>query len=538
MVKEQRRNRETLPPIPFPMAHFAGGKLRAHNARFAKEFLDGDPTRRPTLAQILGREGMKMLRERGWQDAATGEERLWELTLPLNGKEYDLEVQWVEDALQLFFQDRTERNARQEELRSAQAWSALTFQGSPTALALLDGGMIIQANSEFAKVFGFPNALEASGRAYEKHIAAKFRPALSGLHQNLISGQLDRGDMEVVLLRSDRTSFPAHEGARVTEHEGRPCLLITVRDLSADKENQHRIDEQIRGWQQSEEVMRLVGHPVSEEEFGRRAVESIMHVLGFEFGLLYTNSDTAEVMKAGVSIGTPDAIATSLGELRSGEGLLGFIQKTREPFTVPLEEYPAHLPHRTVLEAVGVRTIAAIPLTGDEAVHGVLLTGSVRVRVHCDLSVLHRLSGDLGRLFDATMRYASLRDHTSLLEQVVNTLPALFYTLRPTGEIQFVSQGAVEITGYTPADFYRNGDLWRNILHPDDRSLYGNRVAGHADGRHGIELEYRLLPKGKASYRRLHDTVVYLRDAEGTLTAIIGSVRELEEEPASPTPDP
>lgn len=86
----------------------------------------------------------------------------------------------------------------------------------------------------------------------------------------------------------------------------------------------------------------------------------------------------------------------------------------------------------------------------------------------------------------------SQRRHQTLLQ----SLPGMAYRCRQMGEsswiMEFVSDGCLELTGYTPAELTGDREIYNSLIHQDDRPLVWNQIEGALSGKRRYELVYRI----------------------------------------------
>lgn len=148
--------------------------------------------------------------------------------------------------------------------------------------------------------------------------------------------------------------------------------------------------------------------------------------------------------------------------------------------------------------------------------------------------IFELISRHLAHALTNARRYSTLRTEEELYRSSVESLPDVVYRLTPAGTISYLSPRVEELTGYRVDEFLQSPDFWRSLVHPDDRATYSLRVSGNADPRPGQEIFYRILPKGKAEYRRVRDAVHYLRGADGAVSSIVGLLLPLPLESGGP----
>ncbi len=123
------------------------------------------------------------------------------------------------------------------------------------------------------------------------------------------------------------------------------------------------------------------------------------------------------------------------------------------------------------------------------------------------------------------------KNHSDLLEKEAqfrllaeNAQDIIFrFLFKPSPHLHYISPAATAITGYTPEEFYADGELLINLVHPEDQPLI------RSDGRLALRetpVIFRLLTREqKLVWVELHFTL--LRDPDGEVTAIEGIIRDV-----------
>ena len=88
--------------------------------------------------------------------------------------------------------------------------------------------------------------------------------------------------------------------------------------------------------------------------------------------------------------------------------------------------------------------------------------------------------------------------------------------------------GCASVTGYTPEDYLVNPRLWLDMVHPDDRAAVETYAGAVTAGQVLGSIENRILHKD-GSVRRVQNTMVPRRDAEGRLVVCDGIVNDITE---------
>jgi two-component system, cell cycle sensor histidine kinase and response regulator CckA len=92
---------------------------------------------------------------------------------------------------------------------------------------------------------------------------------------------------------------------------------------------------------------------------------------------------------------------------------------------------------------------------------------------------------------------AALEESRRALDTLLSNLPGLAYRTpnRPGWPLEFASRGALELTGYTPAELVGGGVRYGDLVHPADRRLVWDRVQAAVQRGEPFEVEYRLLAR-------------------------------------------
>jgi two-component system cell cycle sensor histidine kinase/response regulator CckA len=166
--------------------------------------------------------------------------------------------------------------------------------------------------------------------------------------------------------------------------------------------------------------------------------------------------------------------------------------------------------------------IPVIIVTGsltDEVAHTCLGFGAVDYILK---DMLGRLGSAIKRaLAEQDLRNARAAAETALREseqrfrQIAETVgEAVWLTDAKTGRVIYVSPAYEKIWHRPCETLYGNPDAWMDAVHPEDRGEL------HADGRHLLEVEYRIVhPDG--AFRWINDRSFVVKDAEGRIERIV-----------------
>jgi len=100
------------------------------------------------------------------------------------------------------------------------------------------------------------------------------------------------------------------------------------------------------------------------------------------------------------------------------------------------------------------------------------------------------------------------------------------YRFKPTRGFDYVSPSAVEITGYTPQEFYDDPDLGSKLVHPEDRHLFEAITRGELGQEKPLTLRW-IRRDGSTIWVEPRSTPIY--GESGDLVAIEGVARDVTE---------
>jgi PAS domain S-box-containing protein len=106
------------------------------------------------------------------------------------------------------------------------------------------------------------------------------------------------------------------------------------------------------------------------------------------------------------------------------------------------------------------------------------------------------------------------------------------YIVRPTedpfrGTVEHVSERARDITGFEPAAFRSDPELWFHLLHPEDVQAMRAATLRMLETRQGCTRVYRVRNGQTGDYRWLEDRVLPILDADGAVTSWVGAARDI-----------
>ena len=126
----------------------------------------------------------------------------------------------------------------------------------------------------------------------------------------------------------------------------------------------------------------------------------------------------------------------------------------------------------------------------------------------------------------------ALRESQRFLSALVGHLPGMVYRCRNDKRwtMTFVSNGAKELTGYTPAELEHNRVVdFASLVHPEDRErLWKETQAAIASGKNAFSYEYRIRHRS-GEVRWVWERGEAQIEADGAVSALVGFITDISE---------
>ena len=525
---------------PLPQVVFCGRKLVHANAAFRKTFSWVDSSSgEVTLRDFLGRENASVIGDLSaaeTPDAASGGAVHGQILLKTpdgERREFSLSASrtaWNgKDAWYLTLSDVTAHNAALQSLRESERSyrEICEKQGGP--VSILRDGVIVFANAACAALFGVKLPADLAGKELPALVAPRDRKSVAAAVASNSRGKSETVTLEYAIKCRDGSSRTVEGLCTEVHFGGTPALMIYHRDIS----EMRRAEEELRRQSRGEAILENLSHRIhlslSPAEVLSEGLRGAMKWLGFETGGAYRaeRDGTTLVLCAAESLNP--RIATTLSKQDAREGVTGMVWKTVEPLLLDVNDFPPHIPYKSLFESEGLRSVLYLPLIAGEEVNGILLLCSSKEADSpaADTVLCSAIARHTGDALANALRYEQIGASELRYRNAVESITDVLYECAPGGQFVFLSPRVEDLTGYSPEEIIRVPDLWRTLIHPDERGEYSRRISNQAEGKEEFELEYSILPKGKASYRWVRDAVRYRRDQAGKVTAIYGVLADI-----------
>ena len=423
-------------------------------------------------------------------------------------------------------QNLTERLSLSERLHRTLA------DRSPGGVSILKDGKFEYVNQAFLSMFGFESRESVVGQDYS---IVQADPGLNWLAE--LSGR-----------RGNAKNAPGRFEFRGVTVNGRDPLfeVVAVQPQDAggstiayyqDRTEQERIKSEL-GRKRSElnllEEFRLsIVDGGDTRKFLHHVAHKVSEVLSCEVAGVYLQSGAKGEIPLVHQKGMPETLAAKIPAFQTDEGIGGFLAKTMEPHVYAIDKYPSHLPYRSVFREHGLKVVSFVPLISGQKMVGVLLLGSAKERKVEDFSddLLSIIGRQIGDVIAHSTRYQEIKSSEERYRGLVASIPDVLTTAQPSGTLEYISPAVEGLLGYQPREFYRNKSLWLGLVHPDDKRILLERTTGLQESKgKTLVSEYRVLPKGKASYRWVRDVLRVEYDSSGAISSLTGIISDITEQ--------
>lgn len=520
-----------------PVALLGGRKVTHTNSAFSQAF-SWLKQKGFSITDLLGRPNSGVAKDiAGVAENPQGQSPPFRATVGIVGPEgqwrsFDITAVPIQMAnkvvVRCSFVDVTERESVLAKLRDSEQYFRTIVEDSAEAVSFVRERKIVYANKRFAELFGFATPEEVLGKEASGY----------GSEADESDGKRKRkraasnGAVKVVeyeFLRKDGTRITVEAQVSRITLGGVPTEVLYHRNITERKKTEQELRERARSLALVDEITRSIHAATELQEVLKRMLASTIKGLSQEFGAVYLVPQGSDELTITLQQGLTERLITTLAVQSRAEGVTGFVMKTHEPLILTPADYPPHLPYRSLFEAEHLTSVLYLPLVADESVVAILMLGSRKPRplTISQEGILHALRDQLGGAVNNARKFHTLAEAEERYRSSVENISDVVYNASISGRFQFVSPNVERLLGYTPEEFYRSPDLWRMVLHPDDRTKYSQRISNQDRDVEDFHIEYRVLPKGKASYRWVRDSIRYRKDPSGEIVSINGIVSDI-----------
>ncbi len=518
-----------------PAALFSTRKLLGYTPAFAERFFP-DPTGKPpslTVNTFLGDTNVGFTREIKQLKPDTTLEREVRISTPKGDHTFRVSAGVTmsdnERNVTLVLQDVHAYVTTIRALEESESRARVLVETRAAAIALIRRGQFVHVNRGFLELFGYLLREDLVGKDVTSVVAGREKKNIADLLQRPLTDERPPERFEYTGVRKDGTRISVQVLEELIELEGDPTLLWYHVDISHLRSAQQDVIRRRKENEILEHILETLHKTVDRGELVSGSLHAALRWFSYESGCVLTvNAPRTEfVLEHHENLS--ERLQDALREQNMTEGLTGFLVKTMEPIRFRIDEYPPYLPYRALFESEGVQRIVCLPLGGAGGVVGIVLLFSHRVVEHEDTHAefLPTVARHLGFALDKAVQHQSTAHNAKAFQRALESVSDVVYEITPNGIYRYCSPVIESLTGYKVQEVTATADAWRAMVHPDDRSLLSQRISRQSGQEQEFVLEYRILPKGKAAYRWVRDSVRYRRDSNGVVEAIHGLITDV-----------
>ena len=412
---------------------------------------------------------------------------------------------WVrrrKEALEVAIVDRTAKlTAANEELRSQKEQLDGLFELSPDAVILTDDDFhVLRVNEEFTRIFGY-TAEEVAGQCLPDLIVPEeLRAEALNYRDRLSSG--NRVEMEAIRQRKDGVRFDVSVVARgISLGFEHGAVYIIYRDITERKKAERKLERSEANLLESQRLMNMCSW----------AHDPSSRIVTFspEMKRIYDIKSDQDTWPADFFLDKFHPEDRSVVEeiFRMAQ-----LNKT---------DYDAS--YRIVLPDGSIKHIYSVA-------HPVLNQSGELVEfvgTSMDVTEQWKARTELEKAFEEIkQRTEAARRSERELRDVVNTVPAHVWRTSPDGQVDFVNDRWLQLTGLALDEAF--GWKWEAVLHPDDRTRVVTDWHTALKNGQAMESEARVR-RADGEYCWWFVRNVPLRDETGKLVRWYGTAIDIED---------
>ncbi|MDI6802708.1 MAG: PAS domain S-box protein [Bacteroidota bacterium] len=429
--------------------------------------------------------------------------------------------------IQIGFFDITLHKNIVEELQISEQKFKNFFESSPIPLAVVRDNVFRFCNQAFMNLFLF-NTLE--------QVIGKEKTLIGIKLEEPETKKQKRGKKNIVnsftfnALKADGTVFNAEMVSSAITYNGEIALLEFYQDITQRVAVGNDLKLRTREFKLLDSILDDVHTTLEIESISEKTLKTITEHLNWNIAGFYIKDEKNDFTLSSHK-GMSENLLALMNKFNSEEGIGGFISKTQEPKIISMDSYPSYLPHSSTFTKEKISTVCFIPLISDYKVNGFILLAS-RKPLELDtysLNLLRSLCGHIGSAVANAISYNNLMQIKDRYENLIGSISDVLYFGTGNEMFLYISPNIENFIGYKPKDYARNKTLWLSTIHPDDKKIIFLRNANLNDYKDSVGIEYRVLPKGKAEYVWIHDSITISKNDAGEIESVYGILSNINE---------
>lgn len=540
LAELEEENSSLVMKSPYPVLLVQDDVSILANGAFLKAF------NYPSADQVTGKRLKGFFTPESWRslqklrrERASGESAVGEcVALRSDGTPFsvrmsvsELRVSGRVSELVAFTDISREKEIARELALAHQKYAAL-LEGSTEGVTVFLNGRCIAANRAYREMFGIESDEELIGREVFIAPAEPEAPLAHEIIQKIAKRTLRATTISYESRRKDGEPLELKASLLPETLDHDNLVFVFHTDATEEKHLEREADRQRKEMEQLEEISGAISPSAGLEAVLRASLHQLSRITAMESGILYLLEAGEKGLVAREHRNAPELLLENLGKLDLDGGIGGLLSKTHNAYRYSLTRYPSYLPHRKLLTDAGSSALCLIPLVAENRLNGLVLLSSKKD--HAGLfpsdGFLAAAGRRIGQLISDAEAHRKVSDLLSIYRGLVESISEVTYRMKDDGTFLFLSEGIEELIGHVAREFMRTPSRWLALVHPEDKKLLLERTANLERAGERVVLEYRVLPRGKATYRWVRDIMLISKRATGEIQDLSGIIDDITHE--------
>jgi PAS domain S-box-containing protein len=436
------------------------------------------------------------------------------------------------NAVQISFYDLSAQNEFIAKLAESETRYKELIEHATEPVAILDQRRFVYGNRAFTETFGFDlpeniinqDIVTIIHQGDHERFEELFKRLTSkGAKQHVADFRCTLGEGKIGTCSFTFVPVAAN---------GMMRILTFMRDTTDLQNLTIKLSQRDEDLKLLDSIMPVLSSSLDVNKLIHATLQKIIETLSWNVVALYLPEGSSKELNLKYQKNLPDLISQKLPVLPVDEGMGGFIAKTLAPQEISVDHYPSYLPYRTIFKQSGLKKFCLVPLVTNERLVGIIFLGTNNesTQARFSLEMLSIIGKNLGNAITNAQLFRHISESEAIKQKLIESSPDILYTTSPNGKFQSVGPAIQLMTGYTQTEFYKTNSLWLKLIHPEDKKIILERTANLEQQQNSIVSEYRILPKGKAAYRWVRDSVNVIRDAAGNTISLLGTIQDITDD--------
>ncbi|MFI5253585.1 MAG: PAS domain S-box protein [Bacteroidota bacterium] len=434
-----------------------------------------------------------------------------------------------DETFQLTFVDITNRNEELTKLSQSENLYKELIEKQPEGICLISEGKITFANSGLAVLFGYDSTKDLCGNDYSSLIDVQDQAHTMEHLLKFQKKKLPSQTAHFTAKRKDGSTFKAGVDWVKTDETTKSTFIAYHRDETESISTKIDFDRKTIETGILNEVISAMDYSRELHSILQSGLSKLLDLVHAESGGVFLINKKNKTFDLEVRRNIPETLLVKLDQQSIEEGIGGYLSKTLEAHVFDVKKYPSFLPHGKLFKELVYASVAFIPLVVKEVCNGFIFLCSKKAGKdnYPSKDFFGILGREIGSAVNNAKSFSDVKNSQLEYKQLIETVTDVLYEAAPNGAFRYISPTIEMLVHYPPKEFYRNPTLWLSMVHPDDKKLLLDRNANIDSIEERFVFEYRVLPKGKASYRWVRDVNAITRDENNNVAGIKGIISEI-----------